>query len=184
MRHNISRDAMRRLFFAAFDDFCACEGANIRNGTSERNLCQRLALPLEHQALSADLQHYRADCEYNRSNDGRVKTIVGQGMGVVTITCDIILHSRGEDTEQDNLIAIEMKRASHRQAEKDKDRIRLMALTRAPGGGVWSEDGKINLRHVCNYVIGFYVELDRRRHEFHIEEYVRGSLRKTYSRGY
>ncbi|QCB55816.1 hypothetical protein E5675_16170 [Sphingopyxis sp. PAMC25046] len=42
MRRNVSRGAMRRLFFAAFEDFCANESANIRNGTSERNLCQRL----------------------------------------------------------------------------------------------------------------------------------------------
>lgn len=74
---------MRHLFFAAFDDLCAYEGANIRNGTSERNLCQRL----KRYPFAADLRHYRADCEYNPSNDGRVKTVAGQD-----ITCDIILH--------------------------------------------------------------------------------------------
>jgi hypothetical protein len=184
MRPDISRGAMQRIFLAAFDEFCAAEGANIRNGTSERNLCQRLSFPLEKHALAADLQPYRADCEYNRSNDGRLKTIIGQKMESVTITCDLILHSRGNEFEQDNLIAIEMKRASHRQAEKDKDRVRLMALTRAPGEGVWSEDGTVDPRYVCDYVIGYYIELDSKMNKFILEEYVRGALREKYSRSY
>lgn len=184
MRRNISRGAMRRLFFAAFEDFCADESANIRNGTSERNLCQRLALPLERHAAAAGLRRYRADCEYNRSNDGRVKTIVGENMEIVTITCDVILHSRGEDEEQDNLIAIEMKRANHPPAEKHKDRVRLMALTRAPGDGVWSAGDGVDLDHVCDYVIGFYIELRPRMQEFYIEEYVGGELRDTFSSRY
>ena len=184
MSPDISLVAMRRLFFAAFDDFRAGEGTNIRNGTSERNLCQRLAVPLEQHAFAAGLKQYRADCEYNRSNDGRLKTIVGQHMEVVTITCDLILHSRGEDAEQDNLIAIEMKRSSHRQVEKDKDRVRLMALSKQPGDGVWSADGQVDPHHVCDYVVGYYVELDPRRCEFDIEEYIHGALEAKYHLSY
>ncbi len=48
---------------------------------------------------------------------------------VIPITWDIIVQSRGEYINQDNLIAIEMKKSSNTKAEKDKDRERLIALT-------------------------------------------------------
>lgn len=44
---------------------------------------------------------------------------------------------------QDNLIAIEMKKANCADMEKDKDRVRLMALTRNSYDSVWSADAKI-----------------------------------------
>ena len=53
MKRNISRGAMRRLFFAAFDDFCADEGANIfevvhhRIGSSHSVNVVDLSLTLE-----------------------------------------------------------------------------------------------------------------------------------------
>jgi len=43
------------------------------------------------------------------------KTIKGSSEEVVTINCDLIVHSRGTDFNQDNLIAIEMK---NRQRER------------------------------------------------------------------
>ena len=43
-------------------------------------------------------------------NNGRVKTIYNNDLKVVTIICDLIVHSRGEIVEKDNLIALEMKK--------------------------------------------------------------------------
>jgi hypothetical protein len=119
---------------------------------------------------------YCADVEYNRANDDTIKTIVGQRMEPVTITCDLILHSRGQMPEQDNLIAIEMKRSGPPSVEKAKDRYRLMALTRAPFDGVWPAGGDIEIEYVCDYVVGYFMVLDRRSDLFRIEEYVRGHL--------
>jgi hypothetical protein len=172
---------MRRLFRQALAEFCAGEGHNIRSGVSERNLCQRLSFPLERAAYAAGLEGYRADVEYNRANDDTIKTIVGQRMEPVTITCDLILHSRGQTQEQDNLIAIEMKRSGHPAAEKAKDRYRLMALTRAPFEGVWPAGGDIEFEYVCDYVVGYFLVLDRRSELFRIEEYVRGELVDRFS---
>lgn len=181
---DISLPRMQELFRGALEVFCADERANIVSGVSERNLCQRLAMPLERAAHAAGLERYKADVEYNRANDGRLKTIVGGGMEIVSITCDLILHSRGLDPDQDNLIAIEMKRSSHPVQEKNKDRVRLMALTREPWEGVWAADGSADPEHVCDYIVGYYVELDRRAGIFRIEEYVRGKLVDRLQQGF
>lgn len=101
---------------------------------SERNLCQRLSIPMEKLAHDAGFLEYRADLEYNRANDGRSKTIAGENFETVTY-CDLTLHSRGRVADQDNLIAIEMKRRSHPATEKHKDRVRLITLTREPYEG-------------------------------------------------
>src|SRR3546814_5091694 len=93
--------------------------------SSERNLCARWAPLLEMAAVEAGDDGYRADTEYNRKQGGQVKTILDETMHVVRITCDLILHSRGRVVERDNLIAIEMKRLSHPEREKQKDRVRL-----------------------------------------------------------
>lgn len=181
---DLSLAAIRRLFRGAFDEFRTDEARNIANGVSERNLCQRLAFPLERWAHAAGLEDYRADVEYNRANDGRLKTIVGENMETVTITCDLILHSRGLDPEKDNLIAIEMKRSTHPEREKHKDRVRLIALTRAPWEGVWSADGRAKPEHVCDYVVGYFVELDSRAGTFRIEEYARGELVNQFEQAF
>lgn len=179
-QERISLRAMQRLFRASFAEFRHREALNIRNGVSERNLCQRLSFPLEARAHAAGLNQYYADAEYNRANDGRLKTIAGENMEVVTITCDLILHSRGIKREADNLIAIEMKRSTHPAAEKRKDRIRLMALIREPMDGVWSADGRADPFHVCGYVVGYFAELNLEAGLFRIEEYVRGELKDQF----
>src|SRR3546814_3517435 len=92
----------------------------------------------------------------------------------VRITCDLILHSRGRVVERDNLIAIEMKRLSHPEREKQKDRVRLRALTKTSYDDVWSADGRALPEHVCGYGLGYFVELDADRRKFRFEEYQLG----------
>ena len=53
------------------------------------------------------------------------KTIRGPEEQIVTINCDLIVHSRGQNTLQDNLIALEMKKSTGRQ--KDKDKVRQLS---------------------------------------------------------
>ncbi len=177
----IAIDELRRLFFEALDIFAIEESKNILSGTSERNLCGRLAPILERQCRNAGLHGYKADPEYNR-NDGKVKTIIDSDLQIVPITCDIILHSRGTIIEKDNLIAIEMKRLKHPEPEKQKDRMRLRAPTKASYDDIWSVDGKTLPAHVCGYELGYLVIMDVRKKLFHLEEYVRGALFKKDSR--
>ncbi|VVT00531.1 hypothetical protein [Erythrobacter sp. EC-HK427] len=169
-------DDLRELFFRSFEQFTEREGENILHGTSERNLCARWAPLLETAAVEAGYDEYRADTEYNRKQGGQVKTILDETMHVVRITCDLILHSRGRVVERDNLIAIEMKRSSHPEREKQKDRIRLRALTKPSYDDVWSADGRALPEHVCGYGLGYFVELDADSRMFRFEEYQLGNL--------
>ncbi len=84
-------------------------------------------------AIFFTLDSYHADPEHNRIQDGRVKLILDERYEEVSITCDLILHSRGVIVERDNLIAIEMKKWDQPPAEKEKDRVHLRALTKAWG---------------------------------------------------
>lgn len=108
------------------------------------------------------------------------KTIRGQQEEIIPINCDLILHSRGENVDQDNLIAIEMKKSNAPSAEKQKDRERLIALTKDSFDDVWAWDHNLP-EHVCRYVLGVYYEINYRQKEIHIEYYRRGELVRSYS---
>lgn len=169
------RAQLEKMFASAFNQFLGTERDNILKGTSEPNLCGRLAMALEVERTKARLSGYVVDTEYNR-NGGKLKTIMDDKAQVVTIRCDVIVHSRGRIPEQDNLIAIEMKRVNHPGEEKEKDRIRLKAMTKASFDDVWSADGKTLPEHVCGYVVGYYLELNAAAERFLVEEYAGGKL--------
>lgn len=163
------------MFARALERFLNTERENILRGTSEPNLCGRLAMALEDERIREGLKEYVVDTEYNR-NGGKVKTIIDHDAQIVTIRCDVIVHSRGRVLPQDNLIAIEMKRASHSDGEKKKDRIRLQAMTKSSFDDVWSADGKTMPEHVCGYVLGYYLELNSAEEHFLVEQYGDGAL--------
>ena len=153
------------------------------NGVSERTLCGALMLHI-HDFIRSDpsFDGYYVDVEYNR-NKGSIKTICktiqGPGEQIIEINCDLILHSRGENTVQDNLLAIEMKKSTRTRAEKRMDRERLVALTKDSFNDVWAWDGQNLPEHVCRYLLGVYYEINYRRKEILIEYYRRG--RKVHS---
>lgn len=151
---------LSRVFEQALKQFFSLERQNILSGVSERNLCARLAMQLETFAHENGFDGYYADPEYNRKQNGKVKTILDNDMRVVSITCDLILHSRGEIMEKDNLIAIEMKRSERPEKEKVSDRARLRTLTKSSFDDVWSFDGETHPEHVCGYELGYFIELN------------------------
>lgn len=129
---------LMKIFESAFDVFLEQERKNIIKNISERNLCGRLMIYLDKAREEQRLYDYYTDTEYNR-NLGEVKRI-----GDKPITCDLILHSRGE-LPRDNLIAIEMKKTHHKKIDKDADRKRLIDLT-SPHEGY-------------RYELGLFIEL-------------------------
>ena len=140
----------------------------------------RIALYLERLLSKYDLEGYYADNEYNRKQDGQVKTILNDKETIVTITCDIIVHSRGKKTEEDNLIAIEMKKSERPQSEKDSDKDRLRALTKDSYDGVWSYDGKTHPEHVCGYILGVYMEIEQSTRRCFFELYHKGNKKSEW----
>lgn len=123
---------------------------------------------------------YHVDTEYNRNN-GKVKTIYNDDLKVVSIVCDLIVHSRGEIVERDHLIALEMIKAYRKVEEKENDKARLVALTKDSYDEVWSFDGKTLPEHVCGYELGIYYEMNRKCSLIYIEYYIKGKMLKNYT---
>jgi hypothetical protein len=163
-----------KIFKEATDIFFVEELQNILNGVAERNLCGRLAIHLTNKLNEYGIIGYYADPEYNRKQDGKVKTILDDEMEVVPIQCDLIVHSRGNNIKQDNLIAIEMKKSNRPEAEKESDRKRLRALTKDSYDDIWSYDESALPEHVCGYVHGIYMILDIRARTCRFEYYQKG----------
>lgn len=151
------------------------EKSNILSGVSERNLCGRLSFYLEILLEKYELECYYCDTEYNRKQNERVKTILDQNMEIVTINCDLIVHSRGEQMGADNLIAIEMKKSNRPEADKLSDKMRLRALTKASYDNIWSYDGKAHPEHVCGYQLGVYLEIDNGTKVYLVEGFISGN---------
>lgn len=151
---------MQAIFEEAFSAFLKKEKSLIETDVNERTLCARLAMILEAEAHKAGLKDYYADPDYNRKQGGRVKTIIGADSREIVINADLILHSRGNTVARDNLIAIEMKKSTRPDREKEKDRERLIAMTKSSYDDIWSADGKTHPEHVCGYEFGVFLDLD------------------------
>jgi hypothetical protein len=94
------------IFEKANRNFLNEEKNLILSGVSERTLCGTLMLYLNKEIRGSIFHKYHVDVEYNR-NDGKIKTIINNAEEIININCDLIVHSRGEIIEQDNLIALE-----------------------------------------------------------------------------
>ena len=175
---------LRNIFDLTIDEFFRRETQEVLEGVNERNNCGRMALYMQHFAEVNNFHHYFADTEYNRQQDGKIKTILDGEMRVVPINCDLILHSRGQVVAADNLIAIEVKKKDGREQDKQKDRERLRALTKSSYDDVWSYDGIALPEHVCGYQLGAFIELDRFRRNCLIEFYQFGDLVEVLNRSF
>lgn len=152
---------------------------------SERTLCGALMIELHEVLKNTRFDEYFVDVEYNRNVGGLLKTmkktIRGEDEQIVTINCDLIVHSRGQNKSRDNLIAVEMKKSTACPADKNSDRIRLECLTKKPDQDVWSYGSKALPEHVCGYGLGVYYEVNFGRGTVKIEYYAEGEQYKDYS---
>lgn len=171
-------ESLIEIFKKANTSFLKRDTKLILDDVSERCLCGGLMLFLHKEIQNSDFNKYYTDVEYNR-NDREIKTIVNNNTQIIPITCDLIVHSRGENIQQDNLIAIEMKKAQASDLEKQKDRERLEALTKQTYDDMWSNDGTTLPKHVCGYKLGIYYEIDQSKRSIKIEYYSKGSMAKT-----
>ncbi|WP_456290039.1 hypothetical protein M1D70_12915 [Paenibacillus sp. AK002] len=167
-----------KIFEKANRNFLQSDIELLDSKVSERTLCGALMIHLHEMIKKSEFAEYKVDVEYNRNRNGKVKTHVktihGPNDIVVKINCDLIVHSRGNNINQDNLIAIEMKKSNRKQEEKDNDRSRLIALTKDSYDDIWSFDGKTLPEHVCRYVLGVYYEVNYKERVILIEYYKTG----------
>lgn len=170
----IDKRLVRSVLDESLERFLETEINVLLRDVSERNNCGRLAIYMERIAHASGLTGYYADTEYNRKQNGEVKTILDDQFKIVTINCDLILHSRGNVVAEDNLIAVEMKKSDRPSKEKQKDRDRLRALTKASFDNVWSNDGVTQPEHVCGYILGAYIEINQAKRTCLVEYYAEG----------
>jgi hypothetical protein len=171
---------VREILDAALTRFITCEVQEVLEAVNERANCGRLAIYIHEAAKAQNLPaEYVVDVEYNRKQNGEIKTILNHRLEVIRVNCDVILHSRGAVTEQDNLLAIEMKKIDQPLRSKESDRERLQALTRQNVEGMWPADGKTSPEHVCGYLLGAFIELDRDGRTCNVEYYEDGALNET-----
>lgn len=171
---------LKALFLEANKQFLIDDVDLLDVNVSERALCGALMIHLNRLIINdCELNGYYVDVEYNR-NHGNIKTIKKTIKGleeqIINVTCDLILHSRGKNIAQDNLIALEMKKSNAPSKEKQSDKERLMALTRDTFDDIWSFDGTTLPEHVCRYIIGIYYEINFPTRKIHIEYYKQGEF--------
>jgi len=174
----LSSKDLKKIITPALRDFFEEELQSILDDVAERSLCARLAMHFERYMKEFNLEGYYADTEYNRKQGGKVKTILLGNEEIIPITCDLIVHSRGQSVTKDNLIALEMAKSNKSEDDLRSDRIRLMAMTKVAYDDIWSADGVTHPEHVCGYVKGLYLILDRTKRVAYLEHYAQGSPSK------
>lgn len=177
-------EELERIFEKANKQFLKRNPMLFEVKVSERTLCGALMIELYEVIKDTKYSKYFVDVEYNRNVGGRLKTlqktIKGMDEQIVTINCDLIVHSRGQNAFQDNLIALEMKKSTGRRRDKDRDRIRLQCLTKSPEQGVYSYGEEVFPEHVCGYGLGIYYEVNFSRGSIWIEYYKNGYCYHQY----
>lgn len=167
------------IFDKSNNIFLKNEISLILSWVSERSLCGKLASYISNEISSTEFNNYHVDTEYNRNYEWKIKTIIDWNLEPIKITCDIIVHSRWENKMQDNLIAIEMKKSTWKKYEKQKDKNRLIALTKTSYDDIWSYDWKTLPKHVCWYILWIYYEIDIENKSFIFELYNNGIIIET-----
>lgn len=172
------RNDLIEIFEEANKNLLAKDIELFESQVSERTLCGALMLHLHETLKNTDYREYCVDVEYNRNKGSKLKTITKTMKGpkekIIKINCDLIVHSRGRNVSQDNLIALEMKKHNRPQYNKDQDRERIIALTKDSFNDIWSFDGKTLPEHVCRYKLGVYYEVSFSRKSIMLEYYIGG----------
>lgn len=152
---------MRNIIFDllenALEEFYAKEQRNLELDIHEIAHGHRLALYFEKQIREYDEVHqeklfenYYVDIEFNRTEGGAVKTVVYNGELHET-RCDILLHSKGNVPDRENLLIIELKKEhSTNKEQEDIWEINRMVSPREEG----APDAAI-----CNTLLGVYLKI-------------------------
>lgn len=153
----------------------------LESQVSERTMCGQLQININDLIRNDKFfERYYVDVEYNRNVERRIKRIRNDRYEKVNITCDLIVHSRGKNLKQDNLIALEMKKNFQNDLKQQQkiieDKERLTALTRPSYGEEWQHDGQSLPDFVCRFILGIYYEINYLNHQIYIQYYRGGEM--------
>lgn len=162
------------IFYKANQNFLIKNENSILHGVSERSLCSLLSHEFADIIKKGKFSKYYSDVEYNR-NGTEVKAIINDEFKIINVVCDLIIHSRGE-LQMDNLLALEMKKSLSKPADKQKDKERLIALTKKPYNNIYDYNSLVELKYVCDYKLGIYYEINIDKKSLILEIYSEGEL--------
>ncbi|WP_214784590.1 hypothetical protein [Exiguobacterium sp. s183] len=172
---------MIELFERANRNFLNDHIGLLESRISERAMCAQFQNMLNDLIRKDDhYKGYYVDVEYNRNVGRRIKRIRNDRYEEVNITCDLIVHSRGQNLIQDNLFALEMKKVEQRSSEQQikiaEDIDRLKMLTRPSYGEDWKYNGQNLPDFVCRFILGVYYEINYLNHQIYIQYYRGGEM--------
>ena len=160
-------EVAKQCFEEAVARFLEKEAVLLELDANERTLCAQLSNHITVLLPEYKLDGYHADIEYNRTKNFDKKIIYALDFKMRKVICDLILHSRGIKEENDNLLALEMKKWTPTEKcrlDCDSDRRRLMALTMPALPDC-----------VGDYSLGIFMRIDKARKVCIFEEYRLGS---------
>ena len=164
-----------KLFYNANKLFIKNNIRNIELGVSEITLQSSLAQAFKESLNNMNLHNYYPDINYNR-NQYFTKCIIDKNLNFFDIFCDLIIHSRGENLEQDNLLAIEMKKKENRKDRlKDKKRLEIMTSDSYIGEILFDELPP----YICRYSLGIFYDLNAKKRQIQLDFYKHGQLVKN-----
>lgn len=178
----IDVERLEKIFEKANKNFLRNNRLLIESEVSERTLCGALMIEINDIICnSEDFKGYFVDIEYNRNRGNDIyphkkmcKSLDGE---VSAITCDLVVHSRGQNIKNDNLIELEMKKRRTEEVKRDSDRERLKKITK-PLDECWIKKGKLP-PYVCGYKLGIYYEIDFNAKLIQIEYYCAGNKQQV-----
>lgn len=145
---------------------------SIERDVAEECLCSSLSKCIEEVMKKKNIIGYYADVNYNR-NEYMYKTIINDKCEIIRINCDLIVHSRGKNKIQDNLLALEMKKKNNsKEREENKQRLKIMTKNTYYGEVIFEELP----RHICRYALGIFYDIDKDKREIEMEFYKNGVI--------
>lgn len=157
------------LFYMSNSMMLRRDLSEIYKNVSERSICSNLKEMMAANLNSPYFEGYYADVEYNRGPGNLLKAIEIENEGMA-VQCDLIVHSRGQQSIIDNLICIEMKKLGVPGVNEDRSRIIEMTKT----------DLHCYRRNrmyiVRGYKLGILYVYDYKNSKLHLEFYQNGQL--------
>lgn len=178
-KYSIQADENAKLAFEIFYNanklFIKDNIRNIELGVSEVTLQGNFSQAFKEILKEMKICNYYSEINYNK-NKHFTKCIINEKMEYFDIFCDLIIHSCGENLEQDNLLAIEMKKKENRKDRlKDKKRLEIMTSDSYVGEILFDE---LPL-YICRYSLGIFYDLDVKKRQIKLDFYQHGELIKT-----
>ena len=178
----IDVESLKKIFEKANKNFFRNNRLLVEAEVSERTLCGALMIEINDIIrYLEDFKGYFVDIEYNRNRGNDIyphkkmcKSLEGE---VSAITCDLVVHSRGQNIKNDNLIELEMKKSKIKKVARDSDRERLKEITK-PLDESWIKKGKLP-PYVRGYKLGIYYEIDFEAKLIQIEYYCAGNKQQV-----